>query len=286
MSVLSRRGALGLGLSAAASLNLFGGLRSQAAMSSAALDMDDPATHLKTYMRLRTNSSGKPQLWYALGTIYGRLPGQKPVPLMYGEGASFTRQVFDPATNSLKQDMVELGYYLDYKTKQPLDTWTNPLNGKTVKINHYRVKQSQIVKVDKVEGAEQGRVVVDHDGYMSAPLVHSGRVWVTELHTTEVYLADPSKPNGRGARVNGGGSNATFSGRISDILDESQDAPPAEMFFSNMVGFMHWMEMGDTPGMMTWRALGKKLTNPDELETAMRSRVERDHVGWLANPDI
>jgi hypothetical protein len=283
MSAHSRRSLLGIGASLGVAAWLPHGARAAAAPS---LDLDDPATHLKTYQRIRTNGSGKPQLWYALGTIYGKLPGEKPRPLMYGEGVSYTRQIFDPQTNRLKQTMTELGYYLDYKTRRPLDEWTNPYNGKTVKIRHYRVKQAQTVTVDKVSGGEEGRVAVEHDGYMAAPLVHSGRVWLTEVHTTEVYLTDETKPDKRGRKVNGGGSNATFSAALSDVLDRSQDAPAAQLFFSNMVGFMYWMEMGDSPGMMTWRALGNKLSGPDLLDASMRARIERDHPGWLAAPDV
>jgi hypothetical protein len=53
-----------------------------------------------------------------------------------------------------------------------------------------------------------------------------------------------------------------------------------------MWSFYPWMGMEADAGYVLSEIIGRKIAGPADIPAALRERIERDHPGFLANPDI
>lgn len=53
-----------------------------------------------------------------------------------------------------------------------------------------------------------------------------------------------------------------------------------------MWSFYPWMGMEAGGGYVLSEIIGRKIAGPADIPAALRERIERDHPGFLASPDI
>jgi hypothetical protein len=58
------------------------------------------------------------------------------------------------------------------------------------------------------------------------------------------------------------------------------------MSHTTMWSFYPWMGMEADAGYVLSEIIGMKIAGPADIPAALRERIESDHPGFLANPDI
>jgi hypothetical protein len=77
-----------------------------------------------------------------------------------------------------------------------------------------------------------------------------------------------------------------FCASLADVNNPLLTVVPATMSHTTMWSFYPWMGMAASDGYVLSEIIGRKIAGPADIPVALRERIERDHPGFLANPDI
>lgn len=251
--------------------------RGAAATPSATGKGFDPlADALLTHVRIRGHQDGRRVFFAYHGTFYAQVTAQRTVPMFHIEGASSARMLRQP-DGSFAYQLREAGWFCDLQSREVVTEAPNPLNGKRVKPKHYASGQRTRFTPDaKVMPEDKLPPGMEYVGYIGRPTADQDLVWTTE----ELLVRSPGAPPASKVRVQT--SLATFSANRAD-LERSADAfVPCRLNYQTLGSFLPWMDMGDAPGVITWRLAGRKTDQVDELPAALRARIEREHPEVLA----
>jgi hypothetical protein len=252
---VDRRSLLG-GITAAA-------LASHMPPAAAAYRFRNPADKLDALVRMRSGPSGT-SLWWYQGTFFAKPEGEITQPLLRIDGAS--RVSFEAiGSGRYRSRMEEAGFFSDLDTGQLLDEWRNPLNDALVKPEHYRSMAASIITADAVApDIEKLPPGIVFEGQVTPFVSHGDSAWVSE----ELFVSAPSQdPREPALKVQT--SLATFHSRRSELEDERREFVPCELNYSTLATWRGWMEMGDRPGVISWRLVGSKLRSVAELPQAL-----------------
>ncbi len=274
---INRRAMMQFGIAA---LSAGASIRAAVAQSSStenpSLDVNDPASVTEVYARMRGNPGGAMSSWWYGGTMFGKLDGEKSVPLLRVHGVGFNRFTQGEGGN-VEQVVHEAGFFGDLETGEIREDWTNPLNGTDTKIEHYKSLTRNIIAPDGTETSLNP--AVDFTGTVGPVLVNGDMVWVTENLTAKIPL-----PGDLGNIVST--YLSTFEGNVDDVENESLDFVPANTAFQSVTNFYPWMKMGATPGEVIWQIMGRKIETLDAIPQAQRERLEADYPGFLNDPEV
>jgi hypothetical protein len=230
----------------------------------------DPKDKLNAVVRMRSGPSGT-SLWWYQGTFFGKPEGEITRPLLRIDGAS--RVSFEPAgSGRYRSRLEEAGFFSDLGTGRLLDQWRNPLNDRLVEPEHYRSSAVSLVTPDTVApDVAQLPPGIVFEGRVTPFVSHGDSAWVSE----ELFVSAPSQ-DPREPAVKVQTSLATFHSRRSELEDEQRDFVPCELNYSTLATWRGWMEMGDRPGVISWRLVGSKLRSaaelPERLAGLLRAR--------------
>jgi len=217
--------------------------------STDTLDLDDPATNLCAYVKLRGSLDSEPVFDIVRGEVFALVAGETARPLFKMIGAqrsTYARQ------SSLEYSLTSryLGWLLDWQTERPLQTWLNPWTGEHCKVPVTRYGPSSVrILADRMVPAADPS---------EAP--HgSGRAWF--LMGGVVHMLDQILiPTPAGALFPKA-DLMTFSGDWQQLTDRALSRMPARLSFSAVEGWRDWMKM-DRPGVLWWHVAGIKLDGP------------------------
>jgi hypothetical protein len=251
---------------------------------AAKVDVTNPQDKLDAYVRLRGRTDGKPAYMWYRATIFAKVEGEPGVPIFNVEGCAWSRAT-RLEDGRWKLDNVEAGYYLDRATGQPLDTWVNPINGLTCRIQHYRSFQHVIATADNVERAEANNVPgLSFVGTVPQATVLGDQIWMSE----DLQVKAPNKPKESFAdplEYTGpfitSTSLATWCGRLSDLANPKLGFVPATLSYQTINSWRPWLRMGTTPGVFTWRMQGVKLPRREDIGAEFRARVVKDYPDFF-----
>ena len=282
----TRRTALfGFGVAGAAGLAV-PALQNAALAAVGRYDLSDPVDVVEAYARMRGNLDGTPGMWWYRGNMFAKRPDDVAERVLKIEGFSFNR-LARRADGKFDQIMAEAGFFIDPERDEIVDSWVNPLNGRTCEPAHYKSNQTIVVGPDGVSGSEAAAVPVQFTGTVEAQS-HSGRVWTTENMVTKLpnprsEAEDPLAYSGPVITLT---SLASFTGQLADLNNEGMAFMPATLHFQNLSPWLPWMKMGQDPGLTTWQLLGTKVQSPDDMPDRLRRRLDADYEGWLDDPGV
>lgn len=258
-------------------------LTASRATTPAALDLSDPQAKLDAFVRMRCQPAGaRGYMWYA-GTFFGKLHGEAAVPLLGISGFSWNRALRQP-DGSYLYELQEAGYHTDLATGARLDRWQNPLNGLTVEPRHYRSGQKTRFTPERVMPARPLPDGIDFNGTISPARVLHDSVWISE----DLLVRSPN-PRERYANpleycgpYRTSTSLATLQSPLAAVLDPDLDFTPCSLSYVTVNSWRSWMLMGQAPGTITWRLMGRKLRSPDQLGEPLRTWLSDEHPDLLA----
>jgi hypothetical protein len=265
----NRRSLLAAGVSLTA-LSAFG-----KTASPTAADFSKLADKRRAMARLRTGPSGAGIWWYR-GTFFGKPDGEITRPLMTVSGASITR-IEGTSADQDSYILSEAGYFSDLNSGEILDDWRNPFNDRVVKPRHYRSTAQYVTDGVAVTPASAtlppGMVF---RGNLSPINVEGDAVWFSE----DLFASAPMPGEPHPSILT---SLATFHGRLTELNDPTLDFVPCRLAYQTLGSFSDWMQMGDSPGVISWRISGEKIASRNALPAATAEWLAREHAELFAN---
>ena len=245
------------------------------------LDLKDPRTALESYVKLRGSLAEETVFQPYEGDIFLVANGQLGIPLcgFHGLQKSIWRHAKDGGYVNTDFD---IGFYLDYQSREVLKTWKNPLTAAEVEVFHYRSGPSG---GRFSVGGRAGDVYGDVAGRWS---VCGEQIWHTSAHWSERPnpLRPEDWPKASAGETILGSMSLTFAGRTSEVADPAVQQAPSLQVWTNTSSWMPWMEMGQRPGFNLWRWVGAKGTPTHLLDSALVTAVERVCPGYVLNDSV
>lgn len=235
---------------------------------------------LRTYARMRGAARESAlALWWYTGNVWGKRPDAIARLLFKVQGLTFQRLTFTPG-GGIEQHMAGRGWYADAGTGQPLETWTNPVTGETVKPPHIGSLARQSISPDGVMAVADPARVDTFDGTIGGYAENGDTIWMTENFLTR------TKPDAATGAVGTTSSLSTFTARRADLDDAASDFVPCYLNYQSLGTWPAWMKMGGQAGVLSWQTYGRKVRGPEEAPLALRAWIENRHPGFLGDPGI
>lgn len=239
-------------------------------------DLGRPADALAAMLRMQARLDGADAPWWYFGRIYGLVPGQAPLPLVRYEGLEIMRLTATPE-GEYAATGVTTSFFLDWHTREPLETFRNPLSGRTNKVipNLIGGKPGAAAVFYSERGVRPGRVPAADwrpGGLELAWDYHGGDVWLSHDRTYPPGLPQPM------------GEATVARAREADLHDRSRAFVPATFSSTYFAPWPAWLELAGQPGHVVWHADGVKLGTVAELPTRFRGWMDRRFPERLAAP--
>ena len=225
------------------------------------LDLDDPVD-LSFARQKVIGSIAKEEIHSFLRFhFYGQVPGETAVPLLSMN--NYIIDAWEPVERGTYQlRHWEVGYYCEFDTDTPLDTWLNPYTNEEIEVFHF-----VLGPIDRLYTPE----AVMAPGL--APRPRASHVMGPRfIVTTEAISQVPNmfQPEQWPKRSSGPVANwlslQTLSALMDDVLDPGLNSAPANIHLQNFVSWSSWMQMGGRPGGTMARAYGTEISGFDALD--------------------
>lgn len=241
-----------------------------------------PVSETEAYLALRFNRNGQTGWWINRATVFAMALGRRAVPLFDVIGLG--RDSYAPMPDGgyhLKFD--ECGWYCIPGTMQPVDRMTSPINGRTIKVQHYRSPNETVLRDGKIVLTRQMPEGVEIDLVRGPLLADSGQVWMSDdlfvrsprKVAPEVLSANPA------ATWNVQTSLATYNARRADLLAFRDHWVPATCAYQTMASWRPWFDADEVPGVMSWRMHGTKVASAAEIPEPLLRLVRAQHPDLL-----
>lgn len=228
----------------------------------AALDLDDPATNLDAYIRLRGDTSGRPVYDMIRGRVFGLVEGEQARPLFRTMGAQVSRYRRVSDLEYAAQTRY-VGLLTDWATNRPLGSWTNPYTGRRCDVPVTRYGPAAVrFLTDRMLPAGDG---------VHATGIRAARPW--EVIGDIVHIVDQVFSPAPGEALPDA-DMMTFSGRLSLLDDRVLTRVPSRLSFTAVENWRAWMDM-DRAGSLLWHVNGVKLDGPADYPAEMREQLDR-----------
>lgn len=253
------------------------------AFAAEPLDMAKPEDNVKALRKTQCHlEDGKPAVFWWTGNVFSRVPGEKDR-LLFSYQAMNVR-----ACKTLSHPEMGYGYrmvsrealiYLDPKTGEILDTWTNPWTGEELEVIHIfndPVNSKYPIFANSPRGPfELGATFKD------------GRGW----YSFEVPLFYENPLAGDYQEYVGGTYQAiemfNFFFDEAALLDPSVGGlDNTQVSWARVSKWLPWMKMGDRAGQMIYNGSGKRLATWDELPEILRAELMRVKPEYNAPPPL
>ena len=223
------------------------------------LDTSNPEHNLLTYMKIMSDLSGRTTYRYHSGRILAvPEPGQVGQPFMdfLACKQDRVRRLTDGSYQHLYKGVI---LFCELDTFRVLDTFKNPLTGKTVDVRHFRTSQGAGV-FRPVGGAYS--LVPSELGEMRAPglsdvpfqlgwNIHNDDVWITYDERIEVLRED-------GTVFYADSSMYRYHASLAELQNPNVASAECTMSWQTETTWWPWMDMGDHPGHLIFGGLGRK----------------------------
>ncbi|MEE4185647.1 MAG: DUF1838 family protein [Gammaproteobacteria bacterium] len=230
----------------------------------AELNLHDPATNLRAFIKLRGSLCSEPVFDLVRGRVYGLVGGQAARPLFKTVGAQrsiYTRR------SAFEYSAVTryIGLLLDWQTEQPLARWTNPYNGKDCPVPVTRYGPSEV----RFLGDRMVPASLAPD-----PAQPGTRPWFvlgSVVHMREqILMPAPEMPLFPKADL------MTFSGELRQLADPNLDTMPSRLSFTAVETWRPWMRMDAQAqaGTLWWQVAGVKLEGPGAYSPVLREQLQ------------
>jgi len=268
-------GGLMVAAGCAESVNTLPGISGVAGDATSAINT--PEANMRSLVRMTASLDPVDCPWWFNGTAYMIVGDEQPLPIMKFEGLEiyWMRKI---SAGEFELTGGTCTFFRDLETHEFIETWDNPLTGKTVEV------------MDAVQGGRRGRgfsysvdgirpsVMKDKMPVKPLQLEWSFARDTLWMHNQTVY--PPGMPPPRAQRQ-------TMMVPKEAFLDESIRALPATFSSTVVMPWQRWMNMGDRPGHLLWHASGAKLETINDLPAEFLARARDRHPERLtADPDF
>jgi hypothetical protein len=280
-AALSRRGMLGGAGMGAAGIAATSLMTNAARADShtgvpAAFDSMDPETNLRTLLKIQADLSGEEVISGFGGKAWMWVPGEANYLAFETYGIGTTRLDYqgDGVWNFHHREVL---YYMDPKTGEILDTWTNPVTGRTVEVLH--ILNDPVNRISKVKG-----------GFIEPPFDHvivGDRIvfQVDVFRTQNNPISRKEYPLHSQQDIYQSCELWAISSSLSDCVNPDVTSAPNHTAWARNGMWLPFMEMGNRAGHMVYHSQSFKCMNGlDGLPKYVRDYTAKNHPQYLEAP--
>ena len=239
------------------------------------MNLDRPEENLRAFVKARASLDGTDQVTWFTGTAHAMMPAGKFAPLFGFEGYNVARAVeVEGGYDLLTREAV---FYTDLRSGEPLEKWSNPLNGEEVEVVH--IWNDPVNQQFRLEGPR---------GPWRVPVTGIGEHL---FFNVDVFLAYPSPlpraefPDNSQDDLYQAAELFQFFCRRADVEDASSVNAPSLVSWTRLGPWLPWMRMADRPGTMVYHGRGAKLLGGfAELPAWIRKRVDDERPQFAEAP--
>jgi hypothetical protein len=222
--------------------------------------MDERGVEL--YMKLHAATDDGEVPWYYTGRIYAVRERQSPVHLFNLEGTEIY-WVRRRSASEWQAFSSTLTFYRDARSGEYLESFANPLTGKTLPVrpNVLRSKQPATFAPEGTNGQP----------WLVESYQNGDDVW---LVTSRQLLTVPQPWS----------ETQTIFAKAYELADPGRFRAAAVFSSSYLAPYLAWMEMDEAPGHLLWHSSGRKLASIEEIPPRYRERAQRLQPGHFDTP--
>lgn len=247
------------------------------ALAGETLDVDDPVDAIKATRKIMCSlEDGQPVMFSWQGKAFGRMPGERDKHLFNYEAYS-VRACVAVEGGGAKLVSRELLIYLDPKTGEVVDTWTNPYIDKDVEVvhvandpvNHTMMPKGRFgpyrLPLRFNEGT--GYFILEVPLFYTNPLGGKYQQYVgNQYHAMEIF---------------------NFFIREDELYDESaKTAAHVNVAWTRISPWLPWMQMGSRVGGMVFSGAGVKIDSFDDVPEMMQKVIEERYPDYKVPPPL
>jgi hypothetical protein len=261
-----------------------------AAATPPVLTFTTPAEHVRAFLKLHVSLA--PETIYHLytGTWEALLPGRAPVDLV--SSTTVIRRQVDVRPKGHHISIWEATVYHRPGESEPLMSFVNPLNDRTVRPFHQREGRGQFLWApDGPRVFRNGEwTSINRTGKPFAfDWAQAGeRIWMSR-RSSGVYLKNPLDPAVWKLEYAGPellySEKTTNSGLVREVADPAVMNASSTYSLDQVMVWWPWLLMGQQPGFLSWNTNGVKLTAADQIPAATRKLIEKIHPTIFAAGD-
>ncbi len=259
------------------------GLLGASSLHAETLDLDDPTDAVKAMRKLQCHlEDAKPAIFMWTGKVYSRVPGERDRLLFTYEGMNIRacKTVTDPEKGyGYRMVSRELLIYLDPKTGEVADSWTNPWSGEEVEIVH--------IANDPVNSRAPTFAHGSRGPYEFGATIQDGRGWLG----FEVPLFYPNPLAGDYQAYVGGTYQAiemfNFYFDAEKLVSASVGGlDDAHVGWSRVAQWLPWMKMGSRSGYIMYNGAGKRVRGIDDLPATLKRMIDERYPLYREPPPV
>jgi hypothetical protein len=225
------------------------------------LNLDDPVDLAYARQKVRGSVIDEEIHSFMRFHFYGQEPGKKAVPLLsMNNYIIHAWQPLEPGTYKLRH--WEVGYYCEFDTDTPIETWLNPITNEEIEVFHFVL--GPIERVYSLEGViAPGLAPIPLASHIMGPRFYLATQAISQI--PNMFKPDEWPKRSSGEIINWV-SMQTMSALWDDVTNPALNSAPANIHLQNFVSWSSWMQMGDRPGGTMARAYGTEIAGFDALE--------------------
>jgi Protein of unknown function (DUF1838) len=240
------------------------------------LDLAKPEDTMQLWRKVQCSTvDGKPAVFHWSGKLYSRMEGERDRHLFNVEGMNIRQcgTFTDPVKGTgVRLVSREIMVYIDPKTGQKLQRWTNPWSGKEVEVLEVAndpVNQGPIYStpMNLRETGGMFHYLIEVPLFYRNPLAGDWQEQVgNHYHAVEMF---------------------NFFFDKADALDAvSTEMGRLTVSWVRIGPWLPWMEMGSRPGMVFVNASGDRVAGIADLPQVLRDEIANRHPEYVAPPPL
>ena len=248
-------------------------------LTAPALDFEDPADLLTAIAKMRASTDDRLVLGWLIGRRYA-VVDTLATPMFGILAGTFSRYRQIDAT-TYEGRSFEVAYFTGLETGKLLETWQNPITGKTIEVQHVRMGPSRfLLRAPGLVFTRPTGSAVGMERYhrFLPAVVHREDVWISE----DIRVS--GTPPGPDAKPFAYNEMTTYQAKRTDLENDGLATVPTHVFFHNLVSYRPWMGFGAAPGHTTARGSGTRIARVEDFPRQYLELTERYHPDALEDP--
>ncbi|MDG1463408.1 MAG: DUF1838 family protein [Gammaproteobacteria bacterium] len=233
---------------------------------------------LNAQVKLRGSLDGAAVFWFMRGTQYG-VVDLEPTPFYNLCNGSYQRitQIDDDV---YQITMLELSYFTDLKTGEPLREFTNPYNGETCQMPEEIFGPNKVgLTLEGLQPPEQFPFgTLTFDGDLGPAYALGDDFWIREETKVRMLSKNPAFGDYLYNEI------VNYHGSLKDISDPAIANASATINYHTTSNFRPWMKMGRIVGNLESQATGKKIVSLENFPADYLQLAQQHHPEFISDP--
>jgi len=238
--------------------------------------LDDPATNIEAFIRMRGDTAAKDSLMHWNGSVFAVFKDEAPKRIFGFEGFNVSRMQ-KQADGSWRMLTREYAIYRDPATNAILNTWKNPYSKAMNIVFHV---QNDPVNQTFGRKSPEGKT-------FPMPFIVQGpdvRMGFDALLAYPNPINVEKYPDVVGSKIYSGSEHFGFFGKLADFANTDLTSVPVQISWSRNSPWLPWMKMGKRPGTLMFSAWGRKVESFEDIAPDFKAHIEKAAPEYFTAP--